>query len=261
MLKSLNKLHRQKYKQYFRCLFFPKKPLNIDYEEQWKIGIHQNIRTVHLNGEPSIQTGIEYKRIIIEELNLRIKSLQPKSVLEIGSGNGLNILSLSLLNPHILFKGIEPTEMGVKKSYDFKKNFPYEELSYLTGLSRGEIDSRMPNIEFKKQSVFDLRSNEAEMVFTCNVLVLIGERKIALAKIHDAAQKFAMFYESFEEYNNFFQRRRLKRKYTPCLKLSEVLSAGFKILLFNPPLVNKLHGQDNLLICRKAAAEKLKTNF
>ena len=96
MLKSLNKLHRQKYKEHWKALIFPKKSLNENYEEIWKSGIHQNIRTVHINGEPAIQTGIEYKRIVIEEFDKRIKSLQPKSVLEIGSGNGLNILSLSL---------------------------------------------------------------------------------------------------------------------------------------------------------------------
>lgn len=251
MLKSLNKLHRQKYIEYFRCLIFPKKAFNDNYEEIWKTGIHQNIRTVHINGEPAIQTGIEYKRIIIEELDKRIRSLQPKTVLEVGSGNGLNTLALAILNPHISFRGIEPTEMGVNQSNNFKINTPYQELSYLTGLSKEEIDSRKPNIVFEKKSVFDLKENEAEVVFTCNVLVLIDDRKGALKKIHSATQKYAMFWEGFYEYNNFFQRRRLKRKYTPCLKLAEVLGAGFKVLLFGPPLVNKLHSQDNLLICRK----------
>src|SRR5262245_21338060 len=251
MLRSLNKLHRQKYVEYLRCLFFPKKPINVDYEKQWRVGIHQNIRTVNLYDRPAIQTGIEYKRIVIEELDKRIKSLQPRSVLEIGSGNGLNVLALAFLNPHIQFKGIEPTDMGVSQSINFKMNLPFDEISYLTGLSKQEIPNRKPAIEFEKKSVFDLKPDEAEMAFTCNVLVLIEERKKALEKIYKAAAKYAMFYESFWEYNNFFQRRRLKRKYTPCLKLSEVQRLGFKVLLLNPPLVNKLHGQDNLLICEK----------
>lgn len=224
-------------------------------------GIHHSQRTVLIAGEPCMQSGLEYKRIVLEELNKRIRSLQPETVIEVGSGNGLNVLALALLNPLISFKGNEPSQAGVDKSNDFKMRLPYEELSYLTGLSKEEIDNRKPKVTFEKKSIFDLITDEAEMIFTFNVIVLINDRKSTLKKIHNGTQKYAMFYESFEEYNNFFQKRRLKRKYTPCLKLFEVLNAGFKALLFNAPLVNKMHSQDNLLICTKSKRIKEKLRY
>lgn len=166
------KLQRARYKQYIKALFFPKKKMVVDYEERWKTGIHQNRRTVEINGRPAIQTGLEYKRILVEELDKRIKSLCPKTVLEIGSGNGLNILALAARNPSIEFRGIEPTEMGIAQSAKFAEN-PPQELAYLGGGGK---------VVFEKKSLFELCDNEADLVFTANVLILIDDRDAAIKK-------------------------------------------------------------------------------
>lgn len=99
------RIHLVKYKEFFRTLFWPKGNFNVDYEKEWKegIGIFDYIRTNNINGRPAIQCGLEIKRIHIAEIDKYIKFLKPKSVLEVGSGNGMNLEMLAELNPPHLF--------------------------------------------------------------------------------------------------------------------------------------------------------------
>lgn len=219
------RIHLIKYKEFFKVLFWPKKAINVDYEEAWKpeLGIYDYIRTNAINGRPAIQSGLEIKRIHVAEIDKYIKFLKPKSVLEVGSGNGMNLEMLAELNPPISFRGIEPTKMGVSKS---KFN--------------------------RLGSVFDLKPNEADLVFIMGVLVLIPERDRALRKIYEATNKYAIFSESFEEHNTWVQRRRLKRKGTPCIALKDV-RRYFNIFTFNPPMMDKFRSQESLFVGIKRA--------
>lgn len=70
-------------------------------------------------------------------------------------------------------------------------------------------------------------------------------------------KRHVIFWESFDEHNNFAQRVRLRRKGTAGFRLKDMTNY-FNIICFNPPLVNKLHSQDSLFVGEKRNAKVIK---
>src|SRR3546814_20798302 len=56
------------------------------------------------------------KRVHLLLLARVLQALRPETVLEVGAGNGLNVLVLAALFPDIRFTSVELTEAGVAKA-------------------------------------------------------------------------------------------------------------------------------------------------
>lgn len=101
------------------------------------------------NGQIVFLRRVDRKQILIQQINDYIKSLQPRNILEVGSGAGINLISLALLNPDISFVGIELTKSGVDSSEFFLKNPPIQHLSFITGLKESDILERLKKINIR----------------------------------------------------------------------------------------------------------------
>ena len=88
-----------------------------DYSQLWSQTTDRaaDTRTILQWGPEGVEvTGRAEKRLHIMLLSDVLSSLRPRSVLEVGSGNGLVSMSLALMHPEIRFAGIELTSAGVK---------------------------------------------------------------------------------------------------------------------------------------------------
>jgi SAM-dependent methyltransferase len=157
------------------------------------------------NGEfvqPSI-SPLEFKReVIINILSEKIEKLHIKSVLEIGSGAGLNLLFLAPLFPDVKFYGIEPTDSGVRVSNNFLNNPPKE---FEEAHKQGSIE----NVRIIKGSILNLadleslKDQKVDLVFSCAVLEQLNNYiEEAFGNIFQLDCKYFLFYEEWLEANS-----------------------------------------------------------
>jgi tRNA G46 methylase TrmB len=146
---------------------------------------------------------LEFKKeVIIKIISKKIKELDIKSVLEIGSGAGLNLLFLAPLFPDVKFFGIEPTESGVRVSTDFIKNPPKEFGSDLVEKSIDNIYIYKGSI-LNKDDLKELKNQSFDLIFTSAVLEQLNNfLDQAFENIFQFNSKYYLFYEEWLEANS-----------------------------------------------------------
>lgn len=91
------------------------------YDVQWKKKLYTRYTPkLETDGAPwvwgkrkwvmSNEAGAAIRLLYLDQV---IELLRPRTVLEVGCGNGINLLILAAKYPHIRFVGLEPTEAGV----------------------------------------------------------------------------------------------------------------------------------------------------
>lgn len=141
------------------------------------------------------------KQGIIKILANTIESHNFKSVLEVGSGAGLNLLLLAPLFPNVHFYGLEPTTSGVRVSNQFIRAPPEEfELAYLLGdlknvtIIKGDI--------LNDETIKEIQNRKFDLVFTCAVLEqLHNYLDIVFNNIFSLSNGYFLFYEEWLEGN------------------------------------------------------------
>lgn len=263
----LQKINRAQYKTWLRALIEkPRKRtagyVTDEYNDWWKREAEKvykgeyYTRTVLLNGKPAILSRIDDEKISIREFNSLIRSFQPSTVLELGSGNGINIIAMAILNPEIKFVGLELTGGGCEASKQFIENPPIEALSYITELSETNIRKNLAiaGIQFIQGDMLNLpfEDNSFDCVFSCTAVEqLPRDYKKAFKEAHRVVSKFAFFYEGFKEAQNIFQTISRKRYDMFLGSYNDVKKIGFKIMSFRRLPVNKVRHCNALLVCRK----------
>ena len=150
---------------------------------------------------PQISPFLARKMGIGKILAQKIEQYEFKSVLEVGSGAGLNLLMLAPLFPDALFVGLEPTESGVRISTEFSKAPPPE---FEEAFKKGKVD----NIKILKGSILEredlkqLRDYKFDFVFTSAVLEqLHNYSDICFGNIFDQSNGYFLFFEEWLEAN------------------------------------------------------------
>ena len=161
--------------------------------------------------EGFIANGAVTQRFHLALLAKAIRALRPKSVLEVGSGRGINLLVLACQCPEAEFRGLELTESGVAAARaivaapqlpEALVRFMPEPPADLTRYRRIQIDQGSAELLPYPDRSFDL-------VFTRLALEQMEEiRPKALAEIARVAGKHVVMIESFREMNNEGLRRR-----------------------------------------------------
>lgn len=176
------------------------------WDDFWEKGEYLKTNYPMLNNgillTPSI-SPLEFKRdIIVKILSEKIQELNIKSVLEIGSGAGLNLLFLAPLFPDVKFFGIEPTSSGVRVSNEFLKKPPKE---FTDAYEKGSID----NVHIYKGNILNfadienLKNNEFDLIFSCAVLEQLNNYiDVAFENIFQLHSKYFLFYEEWLEANS-----------------------------------------------------------
>lgn len=223
-----------------------------EYKEAWgesanDILFGRKLRVQRVGNRLIINRAIDSRKFFLGHINSIIRSFHPESILELGSGIGINTLALAVFNPDIKkLRGVELTEEGFRQSQTLLKNPPLEALVYLTGESKEVVLERLKgrDIEFIKGSILELPfpDKSFDFVYSLWVLEQIPEKyPQAFKEAHRVLKGHALFIEEFREaQRNVFQRIHLRNVDYFHASYTEVEKAGLRPLRFEPLPMDKI---------------------
>ncbi len=201
--------------------------------------------------------SIDHRKFLISYINDVVNSIHPKTVLEVGSGNGLNVLALAVVNPKLKkIVGIELTDNGIEFSKLSLANPPIEALKYLTGQDEQLIKKRLmeTEIDFVKGNILNMQftNNSFDFAFSCVTIEQIPRDYLkAFSEINRVVRGHALFLEAFKEaQENIFNHLYLVSKDYFRASFKEVEKAGLQILKLKPLRLRKLKFRTAGLLCK-----------
>ncbi|MBI2639309.1 MAG: class I SAM-dependent methyltransferase [Candidatus Sungbacteria bacterium] len=212
-----------------------------------------------LNGRPVQCRAIDVRKMRIAYLSRSIRELdfqnEVRSVLELGSGNGFNILALAALHPEVkTWRGVDLTPQGAAVANLFLSNPPLKRLRYVTELDENIIRERLlkSDIQFCEGNMLNLpfSENSFDAAFSCQAIEqLPRDYPRAFQEARRVVVKGAIFLEEFAEAQNIFQWMHLQNVDYFCASYKEIQKSGFNILKFEPFPLNPAHLSLGLLVC------------
>jgi SAM-dependent methyltransferase len=156
-----------------------------------------------------VRVGARIRQYLLIKL---LRSLKPRRVLEVGSGNGVNLLLLAGQFPEIEFHGIELTEQGVAAARDIQARDAIPE--NFTAFAPSPLKDRdaFKRVSFWKGSAgrMPFADGEFDLVYTCVAVEQMERiREQALREISRVSGEHVFFYEPFYDVN----RSGLARRY------------------------------------------------
>lgn len=191
----------------------PKTPLKVkrSYEEVWRLGGVQQaqVNIIHQDKVFKTTTLVE-KKIQCWRLAEELSKIQPSTILEIGSGNGLMTISLSRMIPSHKFIGLELTEEGCKQAFGINEQIILPETSYSpeTG-NLTKKDLRQPN-RFIQGSAERIPLEDKSIDVCFSVLALEQMNPIfvrVMDEIKRVTRHQIMLLEPFPIFNKSFLRK------------------------------------------------------
>ncbi len=240
-----------------------KEKVTSEYGEAWSETIGdllwgRKLRVQKIGQRLVICRAIDSRKFFLSYLSSTVSSFAPESILELGSGIGINLLVLAVLNPGIKkLRGIELTENGLHHSKNILQKLPIKELVYLTELSEKVIRERLSNrdIEFVQGNILCLPFEDKSFDFVFSMWVL-EQNPVEYPKAFMEARRVikdsgnASFIEEFiEAQENFFQRLHLRNVDYFHASYTEVVKAGFDVLRFEPMPMSKIKLTYGIVVC------------
>jgi SAM-dependent methyltransferase len=189
------------------------------YDAQWKKKLFERYTPkTEIQGAPwvwgrrkwlmSNEAGAAIRLLYLDQV---IERLRPNTVLEVGCGNGINLIMLSARYPHIRFTGLEPTEGGVSAARSVIDDGHLPEA--LVRFAPFEIhDLEAPSrlqVEQGDARSLPFADGSFDMVITSLALEQMEEiRPQALSEIVRVSGKWVAMLEPFREVNIRGWRRR-----------------------------------------------------
>ncbi len=133
-----------------------------------------------------------------------LEALRPKTVLDVGSGNGMHSFLLASLFPDVAFHGAELTRAGIAEAEKIQAlpSLPKEIEEFASG---PVADPRaFQRIEFHQASAADLPFDDGafDVAYTSLALEQMEEiRDVALASVARVARRYAVMVEPFRDFN------------------------------------------------------------
>lgn len=155
----------------------------------------------------SNEAGAAARLLFLEEA---LKPLKAGSVLEVGAGNGINLLMLAARFPEIAFYGLEPTSGGIEtaKAVIDEGHLP-EPLIKFAPFALADVQSPS-RVVIKQGSAQHLPFDDASMEVVMTSLALEQMEEIrhdALSEIARVAKDWVVLLEPFRDVNASGQRR------------------------------------------------------
>ena len=197
--------------------------------------------------------SIDRKKFILKHIAEIIDGIRPETVLEMGSGNGMNVLALAILCPHVKkWCGIDLTKVGGEIAEQNKTDPPFEELMFLTGKSREDITEALKNnIRFVQGDMTKMPfgNNSFDCVFTQQAIEQLPESYPDAFREAYRVSKYGIYVESFAEaQRNFIQWLYLYASDYFRGSFRDVEKAGSKILRFEPLTSKSKHANGLLFV-------------
>lgn len=179
------------------------------YNQSWKVKNNQNwfeknnnLRLHEYNNKLFLASSGLTQRIWQNEILKRINKINPKTILEVGSGNGINLKILASNYPNKKFVGIDISKVGIEKSNSCKnkviKKYEYEPLKIISK------NKKLDNIKFFCQNAKNLKfkNKSFDLVFTILSLEQMNNiAKKVIKEIKRCTIKDAIFIEPFYNLN------------------------------------------------------------
>ena len=198
-----------------------------------------------------------YKRFLLLRFAEIIKHFGAASVLELGSGRGLNLLALAVLAPSIKeARGIELSGEGVHAAEENVKRPPFEELQLLTDVSREEIERRIRSVHFQftEGSITEphFASASVDVAFSNSVIEQLPRDYLStFREARRAARLGSFFSEPFREaQRNPFLLMYLRNIDYFRSSYREAEKAGWSVYSFEVPALQKFEFNTGILICK-----------
>ncbi len=148
-----------------------------------------------------------------------VERVQPKRILEVGCGNGINLILLACRFPEIEFTGLELTSAGHDAAIDFQRRNEVLPAPMQAFAPLPLVDpTAFRRIRFVQGSAADLPFSDGAFDLTLTVLALEQMERIrgqALAEIARVTVGHAFLLEPFREFNSSGWRllNRMRRDY------------------------------------------------
>lgn len=184
-----------------------------------------------------------------------IEKLKPRSVLEVGAGNGINLFVLSALHSGIQWHGIELTEGGVAAAHAVQRepDLPQELRDFVPGPVASATAYR--DIDFRQGNALALPFADGNFDLVFTVLALEQMQAIrdkALAEIARVTRRHAAFVEPFAEANTRpAQRHYLRHRGYLNLSVSELPKFGLDPIATFDDVPQKLTIGASLAVCAR----------
>lgn len=194
------------------------------YDAQWrKKAFDRYVPKIETAGAPwewgrgkwlmSNEAGAAFRLVYLDEV---IQNIAPNSVLEIGCGNGINLLTLSAKYPSVEFSGLELTQGGVDAAASVieKKSLP-EALTRFAPFDLRDL-SAPSRVNVRQGSAIELPYANAsfDLVMTSLALEQMEDlRDVAIREIVRVAKRWVVMLEPFHEVNKGGWRRSYVRAY------------------------------------------------
>ena len=157
----------------------------------------------------SNEGGAAIRLVYLEEV---LRNLNPASVLEVGAGNGINLLMLASRFPEISFAGVEPTEGGFRTAQAVIQEGVLPESLVQFAPFAVQSTSSVAGIRMVQESAQKLSFPTASVDVVMTSLALEQMEQIrheALTEIARVAKDWVVMLEPFREVNS----KGLKRLY------------------------------------------------
>lgn len=217
-----------------------------------------------LEGQLVFWSSLQRRKFVISYFSTELTRYgNVGSVLEMGSGNGANILLLALLHPEIKeWYGVELTSAGVRASQSLLASPPFAYIEKVTGLRRDQVEKRLSHtrIVFTEGSMTKLpfQDRSIDVVFSCQAIEQLPRAYMrAFSEARRVAKKHTFFLEEFREaqrnffeaQRNFFERMHLKNADYFCASFRELERVGFNDIKYKEFPLRPLHYGHGFVSC------------
>jgi len=213
------RLERKEQRRYDRFRRNELPPRNRDRIEEQYAGIWSRGLDEHLAGRPTafewsrgtcMARSIARKRVHQLVLLKTLEAIAPRTALEVGCGNGLNLLLLSSHFPEIRFGGLELTEEGARAAHEllWDTELPAAATEFFVGSIRDRFASRRVHLARGTGAQLPYRSGAFEVVYTVLALEQMESiRDAVLKELRRVASRYVVMIEPFQELNAGGMRR------------------------------------------------------
>lgn len=197
--------------------------------------------------------GLQRAQLLL--LSSVIEKLKPRSVLEVGAGNGINLFVLSALHPGIKWRGVELTEGGVAVARSVQRgpDLPQDLQDFVPGPIASATAYR--DIDFSQGNALALpfADRAFDLVFTFLALEQMQAiRDQSLSEIARVTGRHAAFVEPFSEANTSrTQQHYLRHRGYLNLSVAELPKFGLDPIAAFDDVPQKLTIGASLVVCAR----------
>lgn len=229
------------------------------YENEWKQTTLDNLVNPRARAVPCVwgrqrmmAAGQGLKRVHLLHLMHLIEQLQPKSVLEVGCGIGINLMILAARFPDITFDGIDLTARAITSIQNFSDQamLPRVLLNFSPEPSQDLAAHRRIQVLQGSAARMPYKDNEFDLIYSVVALEQMeAVRPRVMAELKRVSKSHVAMIEPFRDWNLSGMRRNyiVAQDYF-CARLSDLPKYGLHLVLVTDDMPTKVNMSLGLVV-------------